>query len=192
MRSNTAHVESGSSSSESRGRRWEGAQTGDGGSRRSRASRIGKASRIGREQRCRRSWVCLARYSDAIAQTGVRTRAGGCCVVGRAARGAMVRVEADTQLSQVNGGLWRAAQRRRWSGTGMRRLAVSIADDYKRGSGNQRRLRWSHVGRIGSGYARLVGGDESRSRSHQHHAQKIAPTARDFDTCIAGGYLRTT
>lgn len=32
----------------------------------------------------------------------------------------------DTQVSQVNGGLWRAT-RRRWSGTGLRWLAVSIA-----------------------------------------------------------------
>jgi hypothetical protein len=66
----------------------------------------------------------------------VTMRAGGRFVSGRAAKGCEVRVEADTQLSQVNGGLWRATQRRRWSRSGMRWFAVSIADGYMRGSGN--------------------------------------------------------
>lgn len=58
---------------------------------------------------------------------------------GARVRGCEVRVvgvEGDTQLSQVNGGRWMATQRRRWSETGMRWLAVSIADSCTRSSGD--------------------------------------------------------
>ncbi|KAJ4984659.1 hypothetical protein SVAN01_09848 [Stagonosporopsis vannaccii] len=67
----------------------------------------------------------------------LESAAVGCAVRGRGARCEVrvVGVEGDTQLSQVNGGRWTATQRRRWSETGMRWLAVSIADSCTRRSG---------------------------------------------------------